>query len=73
MNKHNFVVGDMCIVLGDTKFYRHHFKKDEIVTIKDIMDKENAALCRGANNSWYVHFDDLQLINGDIINLEDTQ
>lgn len=71
MSRHNFAVGDECIILGDSRGYAHHFTSGEEVVIAGIDGP--TARCKSQNNSWYVHVDDLMFIRTSIINLEEVK
>ena len=71
ISKHNFAVGDKCIILGDSRAYGHHFTSGEEVVIESIDGR--SARCKSQNNSWYVHVDDLMFIRTSIINLEEVK
>lgn len=71
MSRHNFAVGDKCIILGDSRVYGHHFTSGEEVIITGIDGP--TARCKNQNTSWYVHIDDLIFIRTSIINLEEVK
>ena len=71
ISRHNFVVGDECIILGDSRVYGHHFTIGEEVVIASIDGPTTR--CKSQNNSWYVHVDDLMFIRTSIINLEEVK
>lgn len=71
MSRYNFVVGDERIIFGDSRVYDHHFTSGEEVVIESIDGPTTR--CKGQNNSWYVHVDDLMFIRTSIINLEEVK
>ena len=71
MTRHNFAVGDECVILGDSRAYGHRFTSGEEVLIESI--DGCSARCKSQNNSWYVHVDDLMFIRTSIINLEEVK
>lgn len=71
MSRHNFAVGDECVVLGDSRGFLHRFTSGEEVIITRI--DGHSAHCKSQNDSWYVHVDDLKFIKTSIINLEEVK